>query len=364
MLHYCGGENACLSVIMNDPGSISHPFPLNCCFPRINISAKFLRVCKQLTLQFVIIKPIMAILTLVLHIVVTEEARDNYDIFALIVYNISYTLALYGLMLFYKATCNHPGLHNQYPILKFLSVKLVVFATYYQTVLIDIVPGIPTDSLEKFNNFLLCCEMVIFAILQCFAFSYKVFIQPDHKGMDMESGMQRRDSGYDNEPRSGAHGEEDIKNNAKDIVNVKDVAKDAYLNFSNRYGDHVLLDSEGGNTGLNYNSDEDGDNKANMQKQESEEQNPFSNHTVGFGGSKSNARVISGSFDNNAEYDVNIDLQPSSANSNTPNSATALSHNDENPFARDTFNPLRLQHQQNSFDLKDDDQKMTTVNLD
>ena len=40
-----------------------------------------------------------------------------------VVYNISYTLALYVLLLFYMATRKHPGLKGKAPVLKFLSVS-------------------------------------------------------------------------------------------------------------------------------------------------------------------------------------------------------------------------------------------------
>lgn len=134
MMEYCGGENACLSVIMNSPGSISHVMPLSCCLPPIPLNSRFLRLCKQLAIQFVVVKPMMAVSNLIGMVAGYEDA-ELYRQVRSVVYNTSYTLALYVLVLFYKATHAHPGLAKRNPICKFLSVKMVVFATYYQSLL-------------------------------------------------------------------------------------------------------------------------------------------------------------------------------------------------------------------------------------
>ena len=47
-----------------------------------------------------------------------------------IAYNISVTVALYGLFLFYSAT--RPLLSPFHPVLKFLSVKSIVFLSFWQ----------------------------------------------------------------------------------------------------------------------------------------------------------------------------------------------------------------------------------------
>ena len=288
MLSYCGGENSCLTVIMQRPGSITHVWPLHWCLPPIALTARFLRLCKQGTLQFVLVKPVMAVLNLIMVAVGKGNAR-GWTIFAAVVYNVSYTLALYSLLLFYKATHEHPGLRGQHPVLKFASVKLVVFATYYQTVLIDVVPGTDPAVMERFNDWLLCLEMVPFAVLQMCAFSWTEFSSPGQKGI-----ASRRDSAFDGDgghvdlglsaelPRYSAGGVagnprvaaasggsdgrsprdgETAMSNAKDIMSMKDVAQDAYFNFNNKYGEHVMLDSRTSHEAhvtLDLDDDEDG----------------------------------------------------------------------------------------------------------
>ena len=58
----------------------------------------------------------------------------------LVVYNSSYSVALYGLLMFYKA-CG-PLLAPFRPLQKFFAVKSIIFATYWQSVVIHFIPGV------------------------------------------------------------------------------------------------------------------------------------------------------------------------------------------------------------------------------
>lgn len=234
MLEYCGGENNCLSVIMNHPGAISHTWPLRKCMAEIRLDAKFMRKCKQGTLQFTVIKPIFAVSNLAM-LSVGRFDDPTYQTILFTVYNISYTVALYSLLMFYFATREHPGLVGRRPVLKFVSVKMIIFATYYQTILVDIAPGIPKDTLALFNNFILCCEMVLFAILHRLAFNWAEFSQV--------TGVKTN--------------RDDAIGNARDVISMTDVASDAYHSFNRKYGSHVLLDTTNdratGGTGMGKN---------------------------------------------------------------------------------------------------------------
>ena len=53
-----------------------------------------------------------------------------------LIYNVSVSVALYGLFLFYEAT--KPILAKYEPVLKFLTVKSVIFLTFWQGVLLAI----------------------------------------------------------------------------------------------------------------------------------------------------------------------------------------------------------------------------------
>ena len=368
MLSYCGGEGECVSVIMNDPGSITHAWPLSYCLPRIALSARFLRFCKQLALQFVIVKPIMAVLDILVSVAGTEV--NFWSIVEVVVYNTSYTLALYALILFYKATRRHPGLEGQYPVLKFLTVKLVVFATYYQTMILEVVPAgdVSKVALTSFNNFVLCCEMVIFAAVQYFAFSYKPFLVHDTKsssrvaqagpgdlgpmGMSNRSSHRAEQGAFGN-TKNGADRfdvERSVANNAKEIVNVKDVAVDAYYNFYNKYGDHVLLDSDASPNGIELS---EGSSAKNTSESHDDDANPF--HDPRFSSNLGDSGVLA--HTSGGKYDVDIDLTGGDTNVTYDTTQTKLpdigglglsgeASFDGNPFAKDLEDPLHIRRGQ------------------
>ena len=97
ILAYGGGENNSL-VLMRNRGPLAHPCPLNLCFRPMLLDATFLRRCKKGCLQFVFLKPLFAIISLIL---MAFDLYDStlYQAILLTVYNISYTVALYYLFL-------------------------------------------------------------------------------------------------------------------------------------------------------------------------------------------------------------------------------------------------------------------------
>lgn len=81
-----------------------------------------------------LLKPVMAALTLVLYAAgaYTDgemSPRDGY-FYISILYNLCYTFALYGLMLFWIGASELLAPFN--PLLKFVLVKTVVFLTFWQ----------------------------------------------------------------------------------------------------------------------------------------------------------------------------------------------------------------------------------------
>lgn len=95
---------------------------------------RFIRRCKQGCLQFVILKPVLVIVTLILY------AKGKYEdgnfnplqsyLYLTIIYTISYSMALYALALFYVACRDLLQPFN--PVPKFIIIKSVVFLTYWQ----------------------------------------------------------------------------------------------------------------------------------------------------------------------------------------------------------------------------------------
>lgn len=211
VLEYAGGEGTCVNSIADNP-PMRHPWPL-CKLPTIALDSRFLRRCKQGAIQFVVVKPVMAIISLSL---LAAGAYDStpYQIILLCVYNISYTAALYALLLFYLAT--RVLLAPFHPVWKFMAVKSVVFLTYWQGLLVAIVPGLSVEEAQLTNDAILGVEMLFFALLHLCAFSYREFELRD--GVPMVS----------------------VFKNVRDVVNMKDVVADAYHNFVPAYSTYAL----------------------------------------------------------------------------------------------------------------------------
>lgn len=95
---------------------------------------RFIRRCKQGCLQFVILKPILVVVTFVFY------AKGKYEdgnfnpmqsyLYLTIIYTFSYSMALYALALFYVACRDLLQPFN--PVPKFIVIKSVVFLTYWQ----------------------------------------------------------------------------------------------------------------------------------------------------------------------------------------------------------------------------------------
>lgn len=99
-----------------------------------------------------------------------------------IVYNISVTVSLYSLGLFW--VCMHDDLKPFRPVPKFLCIKLIIFASYWQGFFLSILVwlgAIGNNTLEGYSpdnlaaaiqDSLICIEMPIFAVAHWYAFSW------------------------------------------------------------------------------------------------------------------------------------------------------------------------------------------------
>ncbi|KAF8821543.1 hypothetical protein IE077_001913 [Cardiosporidium cionae] len=191
ILEYCGGENACALQISDDPGVLAHPWPFSWILrwststnssggwrilnEIIPLDVYFIKFCKRCIILFTLVKPLMSIVTIVCH----ANGYDSSIVYIIIyelIYNISVFVALYALLLFYLATRHLTVLENRLPMLKFLSIKVIIVATWYQSVFLSLLFGFGTPLVSKWNNWLLCMELPLFAFLQTIAFPATEFI--------------------------------------------------------------------------------------------------------------------------------------------------------------------------------------------
>uniref|UniRef100_A0A0K0D628 Transmembrane protein 184B n=1 Tax=Angiostrongylus cantonensis TaxID=6313 RepID=A0A0K0D628_ANGCA len=137
---YLGGESNIMAEIRGKPIKPTNYYTCTCCLAGKQYTIEFLRFCKQATLQFCFIKPVMAVITLFLTGMGKYEdgnwSADQGYLYITLVYNVSISLALYGLFLFYTATRELLSPYN--PVLKFLTVKSVIFLSFWQGFLIAI----------------------------------------------------------------------------------------------------------------------------------------------------------------------------------------------------------------------------------
>lgn len=187
LINYLGGERS-LIIMTHGREPIHHLWPMNHVLPQVDISDPhtFLAI-KRGILQYAWMKPILALAAVVMKATGSYHEGDiklNSGYFwSGIIYNISVTVSLYCLGLFW--VCMNNDLKPFRPMPKFLCVKAIIFASYWQGFALGIlvflgafpnVEGYTQDGLAAaIQDFLICLEMPAFAIAHWYAFSWHDF---------------------------------------------------------------------------------------------------------------------------------------------------------------------------------------------
>lgn len=188
LINYIGGERA-LIIQTHGRAPVQHLWPLNHVLSNVDISDPhtFLAI-KRGILQYAWLKPILALGAIIMK--ATGTYKEGYIsvesgyFWSGILYNISVTLSLYALGLFW--VCMHQDLQPFRPVPKFLCIKLIIFASYWQGFFLGIlvwlgaipdnVQGYTSDNLAAaIQDALICIEMPIFAVAHWYAFSWHDF---------------------------------------------------------------------------------------------------------------------------------------------------------------------------------------------
>ena len=165
---------------------VSHLWPLNYCLPKIDISDPhtFLAI-KRGILQYTWVKPILAVATIIMKATSTYQegyiALSSGYFWTSVIYNISICLSLYCLAVFW--ICMSDDLQPFRPMPKFLCIKGIIFASWWQGFFLSIlvwlraipddVPGYTPDNLATaIQDALICFEMPLFALAHWYAFSW------------------------------------------------------------------------------------------------------------------------------------------------------------------------------------------------
>ncbi|CAF0904046.1 unnamed protein product [Rotaria sordida] len=253
---YLGGEGAIMAEIRGKHIERSW-WTCTCCISNQEYTIGFLRFCKQATLQFCLVKPLMSLVTLVL------QAFDKYKdgdfspsggyLYITLIYNVSVSVALYGLFLFYEATKHILAKYD--PVLKFLTIKSVIFLTFWQGVLLALFEqlGIIQAFQGKTNlsvgtvaagwqNFFICIEMCLAAVALRFAFPHQPYIAHDNY---FSTSSSSSNSGPGTSNIGGRIATmQSISTNLKETMNPRDIMHDAIHNFHPQYRDYTQYSAQ------------------------------------------------------------------------------------------------------------------------
>lgn len=239
LYEYLGGEGNIMSEIRGKPIRSSCMYG-TCCLVNKTYTIGFLRFCKQATLQFCLVKPVMAFITIILqsfgHYQDGDWSVDGGYIYITIIYNISISLALYSLFLFYFATQDLLAPFD--PVLKFFTIKSVIFLSFWQGVLLAIlekaevlasIPDVNAGTVSAgYQNFIICIEMFFASVALRYAFPYQIYGDFSASGPGRTVTMQS------------------ISSSLKETMNPKDIMTDAIHNFHPQYQQYTQYSAGGG----------------------------------------------------------------------------------------------------------------------
>lgn len=185
-------SNYDFDVVLSGKPQVEHFFPF-CILSHWRMGKTLINRCKQGALSYTVVRIITTAIAF------CTELAGKYDegnlsfksawSYIVIINNCSQVWAMYCLVLFYKAS--REELNSIKPFGKFLCIKLVVFASFWQGVLIAILVKVGIisskhswnfytveDVANGIQNFIICIEMFIFAIVHYYVFSHDPYIDP------------------------------------------------------------------------------------------------------------------------------------------------------------------------------------------
>nr|XP_014988646.2 transmembrane protein 184A isoform X2 [Macaca mulatta] len=199
---YLGGEGAIMAEIRGKPIKSSCIYG-TCCLRGMTYSIGFLRFCKQATLQFCLVKPIMAVTTIILQAFGKYHDGDFKEL-----------------------------LRPFQPVLKFLTIKAVIFLSFWQGLLLavlercGVIPEVETSGGNRlgagtlaagYQNFIICVEMLFASVALRYAFPCQVYAEKEENSPAPPAPMQSISSGL------------------RETVSPQDIVQDAIHNFSPAY---------------------------------------------------------------------------------------------------------------------------------
>lgn len=184
MIAQCGGYDTIYrSLMVEQRPPVAHIWPFASMEP-MRVTPRFVQRCRLSLFQFMVIKPLTTLIALALDGTdamgkVLEVRKAAFWI--MITYNITLTVALYGLIYLYNGL--REFLEGKNALLKFLSFKAVVFLSYWQGLVITVLVAIgwmPTykgslwatdeEAHEGLQRLLICIEMLLVSVAHKWCF--------------------------------------------------------------------------------------------------------------------------------------------------------------------------------------------------
>jgi hypothetical protein len=180
-----GGE--AVAALTKPKEHLVPPFP--CCYQQNDcrsIAAAWLYQCQLMALQFVIMKPLLTLIPL---LVAVGGAYDmdkdspwgdnslNWEspkLYIIFFQNVSVMIAFYGLLSLYHGVEKDLEWCDPWP--KFLCIKGVVFATFWQNIAIQgmtMFDLLDERAASQISNLLICIEMLVASLAHIYIFPYQ-----------------------------------------------------------------------------------------------------------------------------------------------------------------------------------------------
>ncbi|KAF9493015.1 DUF300-domain-containing protein [Pleurotus eryngii] len=178
------GHDAHAAIERKDKSPLPIPF---CCWRYRPTKAYFMYTVKWSVLQYVIIRPACSIAGIICEKMGVLCEAKGFDpryarVYIEAINFVSISVALYGLLLFYDLMKDE--LHGRRPLAKFLSIKLIVMFTFYQSFVFSALEGRVIHETQYWtvsniknglNALAICIEMVFFSILMWWAYTAKEY---------------------------------------------------------------------------------------------------------------------------------------------------------------------------------------------
>lgn len=194
LVQLLNGDDSVTNLLESYKDTTKHFFPLDYILKNKFIDNNLFLKCKYFILQYCFVKPLISLLSCVLFFFGLYTPANftiyNSYLYFSVINNISISLSLYFLLLFNTILTKELEIHK--PTQKLLCIKIVIFFTFWQDFIIDLLisydfiyVGTEITGLyvtETIHDYFMCIELVFIASLHHYSFGYKnIFVENNNR---------------------------------------------------------------------------------------------------------------------------------------------------------------------------------------